>query len=259
MIANFMKDPTANSLAVIVLIALVISFIGSLLLMLRESPVSQGKGWYTGLLLFFPVLGLPSALDLLQSGGLASGLASIFFIALGLSIVMSLLSLSKKSSQKIVAGWHQWAIPVLVMGGLAVAGYLAFVESTHVETSCGPVGNCGTVQHSPYAVLFGFLPVGLLGFSGYAVILLAWLVGRRANGAVKKWSALTIWGLCIFGVFFSAYLTFLEPFVIGATCMWCIASAVLMILLLWVATPRAQEALTIDKTFSSSDLEPELP
>jgi len=31
-----------------------------------------------------------------------------------------------------------------------------------------------------------------------------------------------------FGVLFTIYLTFLEPFVIGATCMWCITSAILM-------------------------------
>jgi uncharacterized membrane protein len=51
--------------------------------------------------------------------------------------------------------------------------------------------------------------------------------------------------MCIFGVLFSIYLTFLEPFVIGATCMWCISSAVLMIILLLISTPAAQQALAI--------------
>lgn len=259
MITNFMKDPTTNGLAVIVLIALVVSFIGSLSLMLSDSPISKGKNWYSGLLIFFPLLGLPSALDLIQSGGVASVLAGVFFVTLVLSIVMPIFLLSKKSSHKIVENWHQWAVPVLVVGGLAVAGYLTFAESTHSNPSCGPVGDCGAVQNSPYAVLFGVLPVGLLGFSGYAVILLAWLVGWLAADMAKKWSALIVWGLCVFGVLFSAYLTFLEPFVIGATCMWCIASAVLMIVLLWVSTPAAQEALAMEQVFSSSDLEPELP
>jgi uncharacterized membrane protein len=44
----------------------------------------------------------------------------------------------------------------------------------------------------------------------------------------------------MFGVLFSTYLTYLEAFVIHATCSWCILSAVLMILLLWVSTPNAQ-------------------
>jgi uncharacterized membrane protein len=46
-------------------------------------------------------------------------------------------------------------------------------------------------------------------------------------------------------VLFSIYLTFLEPFVIGATCMWCICSAVIMIILLLASTPFAQQAFAI--------------
>ena len=37
------------------------------------------------------------------------------------------------------------------------------------------------------------------------------------------------------GTLFSIYLTLLEPFVIGAACPWCLASAILMTLLLWLA------------------------
>jgi uncharacterized membrane protein len=51
--------------------------------------------------------------------------------------------------------------------------------------------------------------------------------------------------MCVFGTLFSIYLTFLEPFVIGATCMWCISSAVLMIILLLASTPGAQQALAV--------------
>ena len=40
------------------------------------------------------------------------------------------------------------------------------------------------------------------------------------------------------GVLFSVCLTFLEPFVIGATCAWCLSSAVIMTLLLLLITGR---------------------
>ena len=41
------------------------------------------------------------------------------------------------------------------------------------------------------------------------------------------------------GTLFSIYLTFLEPFVIGATCAWCLTSAILMTtLLLLTVTPQ---------------------
>jgi uncharacterized membrane protein len=37
---------------------------------------------------------------------------------------------------------------------------------------------------------------------------------------------------------FSIYLTFLEPFVIGASCAWCLTSALIATLLLLAATPE---------------------
>jgi len=36
------------------------------------------------------------------------------------------------------------------------------------------------------------------------------------------------------GVAFSIYLTFLEPFVIGATCIWCLSSAIIVTALFWI-------------------------
>jgi uncharacterized membrane protein len=42
------------------------------------------------------------------------------------------------------------------------------------------------------------------------------------------------------GTAFSAWLTFLEPFVIGATCAWCVTSALVMAALLVAATGPAR-------------------
>ncbi len=244
MLERFMIDPQANAQAVVVLVALIISWVISLALTLRAAPVPGAKSWYTGLPVVFTLLGMPAALDLLQTGGVTLALATVSFAALILNSVVSLLTLAEKSPHGIVEAWHTWAVPVLVAGGLAVAGYLTFVEATDIPPVCGPLGDCGTVQASPYAMLFGILPVGMFGLAGYLAIFAAWLTQQLGPEALKRLSALAIWGMCIFGVLFSAYLTYLEPFVIGATCMWCTTSAVFMILLLWVSTPAAQEALT---------------
>jgi uncharacterized membrane protein len=90
--------------------------------------------------------------------------------------------------------------------------------------------------------------VGLLGCAGYLGILAAWVVGRLP---LEPLTRLARWGLlamAVFGAAFSIYLTFLEPFVIGATCGWCLASAVLMGFVLVLATlavpprPKARDA-----------------
>ncbi len=127
--------------------------------------------------------------------------------------------------------WQLWLIPVLALAGLVVAGYLAYVETAQVTAVCGPVGDCNTVQQSEYARLFGFLPIGVLGLAGYLLMMLAWLVGRLKREPLSAYADLALLVMTTFGLCFSLYLTFLEPFVIGATCAWCLTSAVLMTLL----------------------------
>lgn len=139
--------------------------------------------------------------------------------------------------------WPQWTVPVLCLAGLAVAGYLSFGEVTQSELTCGPVGDCNAVQQSPYAILWGMLPVGVLGMVGFAGILTVWMINRFAAPNLRRLGVLGMWGMALVGVFFSLYLTFLEPFVIGATCIWCITTATLITLLLWVTTRPALEVL----------------
>jgi len=138
---------------------------------------------------------------------------------------------------------RDWAIPVLALIGFGVAAYLAYVETAHVTAVCGPVGDCNTVQQSAYARLFGFLPIGVLGLLGYIAILAAWLVTRFSRGRPADMAALALLGMTTFGTLFSIYLTFLEPFVIGATCAWCLSSAIIMTLLLWLALPSGRQAI----------------
>jgi len=50
-------------------------------------------------------------------------------------------------------------------------------------------------------------------------------------------AAAGIIGMAMFGTLFSLILTFLEPFVIGATCLWCLASAVLITAIFILSVP----------------------
>ncbi len=138
--------------------------------------------------------------------------------------------------------WPAWVIPVLCVIGIGVAGYLAYVKIANVTAICSPGFGCDTVQLSSYSTLFGFLPVGVLGLIGYIGIGLAWLV-NRSSVSLNYLTTLAMWGMALFGVLFSVYLTFLEPFVIGATCVWCLGSAVIITLLLWATTFRTVQVM----------------
>jgi uncharacterized membrane protein len=137
---------------------------------------------------------------------------------------------------------YDWLIPILALVGLGVAAYLSHVEVRQVEAVCGPVGDCNTVNQSEYAKLFGILPIGILGLFGFLAILTAWTLRRWGTNKISLWAAVVILGMTAFGTLFSVYLTFLEPFVIGATCLWCLSSAVIMTTLFVLALKPGRHA-----------------
>ena len=150
----------------------------------------------------------------------------------------------KKKKTNTAKNNRDWIIPALCVIGFGVAGYLAYVETAQVAAVCGPVGDCNTVQQSEYARLFGILPIGVMGLAGYVAIMIAWLTARYTKGKTADWATVSMFGMAAFGVLFSIYLTFLEPFVIGATCAWCLTSAVLITALMLLSLNPAKLAFT---------------
>jgi len=132
-------------------------------------------------------------------------------------------------------------MPLLIVAGALVSVYLAYVETTGATAVCGPVGDCNTVQQSRYATLFGVVPIGILGLVGYGLMLVLWvfgLEGRPSSGTARR----LLLAATVAGTAFSIYLTFLEPFVIGATCLWCLSSAAIVTALAWLSAAWTQRA-----------------
>jgi uncharacterized membrane protein len=124
------------------------------------------------------------------------------------------------------------AAAVLALAGIGVATYIAIAETGGGAPKCLAGGHgCQTVAQSSYAHLAG-VNVAVLGIAGYAILLAAAAVPGDAGRFGGLLAALVGFG-------FSAYLTYLELFVIDAICQWCVASALLMTLSLAVAAARA--------------------
>jgi uncharacterized membrane protein len=121
---------------------------------------------------------------------------------------------------------------LLAIAGIGVATYIAIAESGGGAPKCLAGGHgCQTVAESSYSRLAG-VDVAVIGIAGYVVLLVAALLPgdpARFGGFAGA----------LIGFGFSAYLTYLELFVIDAICQWCVASAVLMTLSLAVAAGRA--------------------
>jgi len=168
-----------------------------------------------------------------------NSLAVVVMIGSVVSVIINIWRSEKKPSRE--TPWLKWAIPVLAVIGLGIAGYLSYVEITQTEAVCGPVGDCNTVQQSPYATLFNVLPVGLFGLIGYIGILIAWALQYYGPEKFRPLAIQAVWGMALFGTLYSIYLTYLEPFVIGATCAWCLSSAIVITLILWASTEPVRD------------------
>jgi uncharacterized membrane protein len=127
--------------------------------------------------------------------------------------------------------------PRIVLGALAVVGlfisaYLTWVHYAGVAPVCvGGSSGCETVQASSYATILG-IPVAAIGLVGYSGLLLSALLGGGSGAYLGLLVALV-------GTLFSAYLTYLEVFLIHAICEWCVASATVMVGALVCAAARA--------------------
>lgn len=112
------------------------------------------------------------------------------------------------------------AAAVCCLGGIGVAT-AAYGE--HFNTGFSPcqinsVWDCGTVNHSPFAVLHG-VPIALIGAVGFGLILL--LLGRA-----RWWT----FGLAAAGCLFALRYTYIEWRVLQIWCLYCVSSQILIAL-----------------------------
>ena len=119
----------------------------------------------------------------------------------------------------------------LSLAGLFVALYLYLYKIGRIGTLACGTGACETVQLSPQARFLG-VEVSLIGLFGYAVLLLLALLALQPQYAApgswpSRWLRLLSGG----AVLFTAYLSYLELFVIHAICRWCVGSAVIIVLI----------------------------
>src|SRR5574341_359885 len=118
-------------------------------------------------------------------------------------------------------------ILVLSALGIAVSLYLTYLYLSYSEyTFCLKGSGCDTVRESPYSKIFG-IPVSLLGVIGYSIIFALSLVSISYR---VRW--ILLYFLSLAGVAFSLYLTYIELFVIKAICAHCLASAIIITVIL---------------------------
>ncbi len=136
-----------------------------------------------------------------------------------------------------------WGSIVLAILGAADAVYLLVYKLSGNSQMCLGSGGCHDVNFSSYSEIYG-IPVSVFGIAAFLAILCILVLEKQLKVAEKN-GPLVIFGICLGGVAFTAYLTYLEVYVIHAICPFCVASAVLIGLLLILAIIRLVKQTTI--------------
>ncbi|MGH7720280.1 MAG: vitamin K epoxide reductase family protein [Gemmatimonadaceae bacterium] len=136
-------------------------------------------------------------------------------------------------------------IALVSLLGAFVALYLTLYKTGIIGQLACSVGSCETVNLSRWAVFLG-LPVAAWGLGTYLLLLGLAVAGVQPALEHSRRLSLALLALSGWGVLFSAWLTYLELFVIRAICMWCVISAVLItvvFVLAWWDWSRARASV----------------
>lgn len=110
---------------------------------------------------------------------------------------------------------------ILAAAGMAVSAVSLqhhFATSKTQYCDFGNTFNCDIVNRSAYSTVLG-IPVALIGFLGYGVVLLLATAYRERHDTPGRILAGTAAGLA-----FALYLTYIEARVLGVWCILCLTS-----------------------------------
>lgn len=178
-------------------------------------------------------MGFTAVSDRITMDPIGNTLAIVALVSMVCVVALTVYRLNKRVTIPI-SGW--WVIPMLAALGFGIMLYLSSIPETAI---CYDNGTCQIIQQSEYGKILG-IPVGLWGAAGYLAILLTWGLSLMGSYRLLKIIPWALLALTLLGELFSLYFTFLEPFIIGATCPWCLTSAILMTILFWLSAETVQ-------------------
>ena len=115
---------------------------------------------------------------------------------------------------------------VLALLGALDAFYLTWIKLAHVQALCTSAGGCETVNTSVYSEIHG-VPIALFGLAAYLAMAALFALEDRLP-VLQDYAPLGVFGLALTGTLYSAYLTYVELFVLHAVCPYCVTSALLI-------------------------------
>ena len=135
---------------------------------------------------------------------------------------------------------------LISLAGLFLGVYLTMYKFGIIGSLACNVGSCEQVQTSRWSVFLG-LPVATWGVGFYVLMLALAIAGLQPRFMDSRRLSLVMLLLTGWGVVFTAWLNYLEAFVIHAWCEWCLGSAGMVLVLFVLALIDWRETKQIDE------------
>lgn len=142
----------------------------------------------------------------------------------------------EKTIPRYTSNAMAWASILLGGLGLIDSAYLTWIKLTGSAVACSNVGECEVVNNSRFAEIGG-VPIALLGAVSYLAIILLLGIELRSPAAGET-IRMGVFGLTLVGTLYSGYLTYVELAILRAICPYCVASAIIMTMLLILSIAR---------------------
>lgn len=125
--------------------------------------------------------------------------------------------------------------------GLFIAGVLSLEAASGLIAPCGGSGGCAKVASDASSTFFFGIPNAYIGVVGYLILI--GLAAARALRPTSQWKTFVTLGYVVasIGALASIGLQYYSLVYIKATCIWCLSSAIVMVVTLIVYAMLAQE------------------
>ena len=123
---------------------------------------------------------------------------------------------------------------LISLAGLFLGIYLTLYKFGVIGSLVCNVGSCEKVQSSKYSMFLG-LPVATWGIGFYLLMFALCVTSMQDHFAESRSVALAMFVVAGWGVLFTAWLNYLEAFVINAWCEWCLGSAAMVLIIFVLA------------------------
>lgn len=118
--------------------------------------------------------------------------------------------------------------------GLFLGTYLTLYKFGIIGALACNVSSCEQVQSSRWSVFLG-LPVATWGLGFYLTMFALSMAGMQERFEDSRSLSLAMLGMASVGLAFTAWLNYLEAFVMNMWCEWCIVSAIMVVVLFVLA------------------------